>query len=401
MAKVKLDASVVHTLRDAAADTATISGWTHNFYRYPARFSPRFAAAAIECLSRPGELVLDPYMGGGTVVVEALASGRVAAGNDLNSLATFVAEVKTTALSHLEVRAVRQWSAETVARLSYRTPALITAPYVQSEKMKNLHLLRARFIKKVVAAAIASINADLPTENAQRFARCAVLRSGQWALDGRRKQTSLDEFRLHLAKGCAEMLDQLASFTAHVGRHGKDYLTRSRVLSNGDASHIPTTPYFAGQNKRASLVITSPPYPGVHVLYHRWQVDGRRESPAPYWIINGSDGQSASYYTFNDRRQTTSEPYFVTSLETLRAIREVMTPGGLMIQLIAFNDPAVQLPRYLQNMAIAGFDEVGRKPGKSAANGRFWRGVPNRKWHAANRGETASSKEVLLIHRAD
>ena len=36
------------------------------------------------------------------------------------------------------------------------------------------------------------------------------------------------------------------------------------------------------------LVLTSPPYPGVHVLYHRWQVQGRRETPAPFWIVTAA-----------------------------------------------------------------------------------------------------------------
>ena len=38
------------------------------------------------------------------------------------------------------------------------------------------------------------------------------------------------------------------------------------------------------------LVVTSPPYPGVHVLYHRWQVDGRKEAPLPFMIANKLDG---------------------------------------------------------------------------------------------------------------
>jgi len=36
------------TLIAAARDQAPVTGLTHNFYRYPARFSPRFVRAAIE-----------------------------------------------------------------------------------------------------------------------------------------------------------------------------------------------------------------------------------------------------------------------------------------------------------------------------------------------------------------
>ena len=72
-------------LRRAALDKQPVSGLTHRFYRYPARFSPIFARACIEAFSKPGDLVLDPYMGGGTTVVEAMALGRQAVGSDINS----------------------------------------------------------------------------------------------------------------------------------------------------------------------------------------------------------------------------------------------------------------------------------------------------------------------------
>ena len=79
----------VSAVRRAAGDQSPIQGLTHCFYRYPARFSPRFAGAAIDAFSRPDQLVLDPYMGGGTTIVEAVARGRRVIGNDLNSLAVF------------------------------------------------------------------------------------------------------------------------------------------------------------------------------------------------------------------------------------------------------------------------------------------------------------------------
>jgi DNA modification methylase len=72
-----------------------ICGLTHNLYRYPARFSPYFVRAAIEEFTRPGDLVFDPFMGGGTTLVEASVLGRKAVGIDINSLAVFVSKAKT------------------------------------------------------------------------------------------------------------------------------------------------------------------------------------------------------------------------------------------------------------------------------------------------------------------
>ena len=92
--KHKAFAAGVAQVRRAALDQEPISGLTHQFYRYPARFSPGFVRAAIEAFSLPGDVVLDPYMGGGTTIVEAYVAGRRSIGNDLNSLAVFVAAAK-------------------------------------------------------------------------------------------------------------------------------------------------------------------------------------------------------------------------------------------------------------------------------------------------------------------
>lgn len=391
-----LNSVVAAELSDAVYDREHVCGQTHNFYRYPARFSPKFAAAAIKCLSRPGELVLDPYMGGGTVVVEALAAGRRVVGNDINSIATFVTKVKTTPLEQKEVRAVRRW-AKHVLHITYRASRSEIADYFQPGKMKNMDLIRARFIKKLVASILASIS-SLPTPNSQNFARCVLLRTAQWALDGRRKQTSLSDFRERLACWSEEMLQRLASFGAEISNHLRCN-SAACVLVHGDAADIPMLPTFDNGKHRVSLVVTSPPYPGVHVLYHRWQVDGRRESPAPYWIINGVDGETASFYTFGDRRQSTSEPYFINSLRTLSSIRRVMRRGGFMVQLLAFADPTVQFDRYLTNMNAAGFEEVPLSNG-DRESARIWRDVPNRKWHAASQGRTHSAREVVIVHQA-
>src|SRR4029077_14877291 len=90
-------------------------------------------------------------------------------------------------------------------------------------------------------------------------------------------------------------------------------------------------------------VLTSPPYPGVHVLYHRWQVDGRRETAAPYWVAGCSDGQGASFYNFGDRHEEGLASYFEASLRTLRGVRALMRPGAHIVQIIAFTNPNLQL----------------------------------------------------------
>src|SRR5262249_22014128 len=116
MRRVKMPKAVVHEnasgkrFIDGVNSQEPVAGYTHRFYRYPARFSPLFARAAIEKFTNPGDTVLDPFMGGGTTLVEALALGRNAVGSDINSLASFVAKFKTTTLSENDLADIVEWS---------------------------------------------------------------------------------------------------------------------------------------------------------------------------------------------------------------------------------------------------------------------------------------------------
>ena len=242
-----------------------------------------------------------------------------------------------------------------------------------------------------MAIALSSIN-DLPTPRSQDFARCIVLKTAQWALDNRKRHTELAEFRDRLEANVEEMLIAIGEFADVLRQHGRG--SRSPILMECNAAQIDSAPIFTRSGKQVDLVIASPPYPGVHVLYHRWQVDGRRESAAPFWIANCQDGHGSAYYTFGDRRREDFDFYFDSLLATLKSIRKTMKKGAHMVQMVAFSEPRRQLNRYLDGMTAAGFEEI------TDGVRRIWRSVPNRKWHATFKGDIPSSHEVVLIHRA-
>lgn len=376
----------IKKLYRASLDKSQIQGFTHNFYRYPARFSPTFARTAIEMFSVPGDIVLDPYMGGGTTIVEASLAGRKAIGIDLNSLACFVTKVKTTKLKKCEKTMLQNWAEDVLPMLRYNQPT--NSLLFDESKIKNLHLPKARYLKKIIAASLSTLE-ELPTLNAQNFARCVILKTAQWALDGRRSYTSTSAFRERLIHNLQVMLNEISEYSEALS----DTASPKILVYERDASLIDRLPIFFRKKVLVDLVVTSPPYPGLHVLYHRWQVDGRKETPAPYWITGTCDGQGDSFYNFGSRHQSGFNKYFDSSIRTLSAIRKVMKPGDYIIQMIAFSKPDELLPRYLSNMEGLGFREV-------RTEGRIWRDVPNRKWHAALRGSTKGSKEVVLIHVA-
>lgn len=380
-------------LRRAAKSSDRVSGLTHCHYKYPARFSPKFVAAAIDSLTLPGDTVLDPYMGGGTTIVEALGANRRAIGCDINSLAVFVTQVKTAQLSNRDYAAVLHWALDLIPGLSYRTFATGMDEIVCDIRTKNLDLPQARAIKKFLALALLSLD-EMPSLASENFARCVLLNSAQWALNGRKHAVGLREFRERVATTAIQMLEAAKEFKQILSQSALS--NRKPILIHDSTENIASAPCWQ-DGQRADIVITSPPYPGVHVLYHRWQVDGRKETPAPYWIANKLDGQGVAYYNFGDRQREDQDDYFDESLKTLKGIRAVMKDGAPIIQVLAFSEPRHHLPRYLENMALAGFNEVTPN-GKRYK--RIWRNVPGRSWHAHSKGRTNSAREIVLLHEA-
>ena len=78
---------------------------THYLFRYPAKFHPPVARTLIETFTNPEDLVLDPFCGSGTLLVEAVPLGRRVIGLDLDPVATFISYAKILPVSarHLRV----------------------------------------------------------------------------------------------------------------------------------------------------------------------------------------------------------------------------------------------------------------------------------------------------------
>lgn len=365
-----------------------VQGYTHDFYKYPARFSPSFVQFMLDSLTEPGDYVLDPFMGGGTTIVEAAASGRRAIGSDLNELAQFVTRVKTTPLSIQDVSEIRRWVCDVrdeIAKID-----LVSQPI--EVPVRNMPLSTYPFF--AVATELAR---HLRFPRRRQFAKCVLIRVGQWALDARSTIPETTAISEEFEKRTDRMLNGLGEFisAARTGGIYKNKITSTRKLMPFSASDPALVKILQRHDIRPKLVLTSPPYPGVHVLYHRWQVLGRKETPAPYWIADIRDGHSDSFYTMGGRSQQGLRNYFTYLSDAFSNLRKTIATNATVIQLISFSDANVQLPLYLNAMNTAGFQETNL----GAINSQQTRLVPNRKWYNQQRTSNDAGKEVLLIHR--
>lgn len=77
-------------------DTAYI---THGYYTYPAKFIPQLAQRLILENTTEGDIIIDPFSGSGTTVLESIIHKRIGIGTDINEIATLIAKVKTTPIN--------------------------------------------------------------------------------------------------------------------------------------------------------------------------------------------------------------------------------------------------------------------------------------------------------------
>src|SRR2546426_501078 len=73
---------------------------------HPARFASQLPTTLIGLLSEPGQMVLDPFAGSGTTLVEAQRLSRRSIGIDLSPIACMIARAKTLALPASEIKAI-------------------------------------------------------------------------------------------------------------------------------------------------------------------------------------------------------------------------------------------------------------------------------------------------------
>ena len=109
------DAAEAARLAEAwSVDNADARALTHGFHAYAGRMHPSTARRLLRAFAPEGGRVLDPFCGGGTVLVEAYAGGRDALGVDASPLAVQLARVRTAPLD-AERRAELLLRAERIA----------------------------------------------------------------------------------------------------------------------------------------------------------------------------------------------------------------------------------------------------------------------------------------------
>ena len=92
-------------------NTNSVTQNTHGFHKYPAKFIPQIPLWAINkyLKNKKGKLILDPFCGSGTTLVESALSGNYSIGIDIDPLSALISKVKTTKVDIEKLNLIEDW----------------------------------------------------------------------------------------------------------------------------------------------------------------------------------------------------------------------------------------------------------------------------------------------------
>jgi DNA modification methylase len=238
---------------------------------HPGRFVSQIPASLIGLLTDPGDIVLDPFAGSGTTVVEAQRLGRYGVAVELNPISSLIIRAKTLPVTAANVqRTVRQLKSEARRHLDRQM------------------LLGVRPAQRKLIPAAVQINKWYSTRVASDLGKLfALIRSSR----GNQRILAEAAFSAILMPVCREtrhwgyICDNVHPLDNHEGsvltefcrildrlQRAYEHRDRDRQEQLGDQRPIETVEVICADARQAlslmqpdsvRLVVTSPPYFGV------------------------------------------------------------------------------------------------------------------------------------------
>lgn len=233
----------------------------HFFHHWTAKFIPQIPRRVIETYARPGDLVLDPFMGCGTTLVEAARLGHDAWGTDINPLAVRIARAKTAEIDDALLAGIIEWLARAAAD-------------PQGHRAESPHLFEgseAWFREDVARAIVAILNrargVDEATHNFVHVGLSDLLKGMSNARMDRtiptlpRSPRYTDKKHYHrVVDNRTRPIDPFARLRAQLVRMRRA-LAEFHASATGQAVPIEHDARdLAALGRRAQLAVTSPPY---------------------------------------------------------------------------------------------------------------------------------------------
>ncbi|MDR1551848.1 MAG: site-specific DNA-methyltransferase [Prevotellaceae bacterium] len=320
---------------------------THGYYTYPAKFIPQLAERLIKENSQEGDVVIDPFMGSGTTVVEAIVNNRIGIGTDINEIACLLSKVKTTPLNYFDLlQELKNFEQELPYRMNGRFAEFLKAAqrYIpENERIDYWFLPEQKEKLSVIFAKILEIeNTDIQNFFLVTFAQ--ILKTCSIWLQKSVKPTRdlhkkiYDPLTLFLQQA-KKMIKKHYEFNQILNENIKNNIDFYRNVQCGDSRNLPC------ENEKAALIVTSPPYvtsyeyADLHQLPSLWfgYLDELAKFRKKFIGSAHKERENVDLKSvtaenivskLKNKKQTEVKNYFADMLETFQETKRVLKRGG-------------------------------------------------------------------------
>lgn len=270
--------------------TGTRGGSIHTAHWFPGNFIPQIPSHLIEILSKEGDVVLDPFTGSGTTVIEALKLNRSGIGRDQTRACVFVAQEKLAAYRNPLSASIRE---QVLSELTWPHLCESDVPGMRQEGShpdlqkwySGKTLRQLKFIWKLIEHIPPSQQALLKLAFSDLLFACAssgnAITSGGktrrhhwgWVADNVFPKATVDHEAVSLFTARLLELSQSERKGIPPGLHAD--------VGQADARHLDVP------SESVDLIVTSPPYVGMidYTLAHRllylwlnWDLDADKQN---------------------------------------------------------------------------------------------------------------------------
>jgi hypothetical protein len=250
------DKKALRLALDVSPDEESTLGHVHGFHSYPARLHPETARLLVAGFSRASAVVLDPFCGSGTVLVEARLAGRRALGVDVNPLAVELSLLKANGPGAAWAERLFSAADQVAKHADDRRRAKAGATHRYGEEDVTLFAPHVLLELDGIRDGIAELRNE-PIERALLLVLSAVLtkvslRAGDTGRREEPKRLSSGytiRFFLKRAEDLVRRLEEASKFLPQ--------RAPAAAVMHGDARDLRDV-----KSGTVDLVVTSPPYPG-------------------------------------------------------------------------------------------------------------------------------------------
>ena len=377
--------------RAVSVETFTNEFWTskqragHSLHEisYRACFKPQLVDFFVDRLTRPGDVVYDPFMGRGTTVLEAALLGRVATGCDVNPLSVVLTRPRLSPPSLSQI-AARLDALDLISAPDCREDLTV---FYHPETLRAICALRAYLRRRDVAGEtddvdrwIEMVAVNRLTGHSRGFFSVytlppnqAVSLASQRKINARRKQTP--PFR------------DIASLIMRKSRSLlKDCGEATRRVLRVEAERMPLlvrpshrTPELGASS--VDLVVTSPPFLDV--------VDYATDNWLRCWFC-GIDPASVPI-----TMATTLERWRTAMTEVFAELARVLVPGGhVAFEVGEVKGGAIKL----EETVIPCGESVGLEPLAVVINAQAFTKTANC-WGIANNRKGTNTNRIVVFRK--